>query len=186
MVPCASALLLTTALALAVTLPGSVAAQDVAQTGTARLEGKIVGADGKTPVPGATLEIYHLSTEKRYSAEPTGAPGGFAIEGLPYGYYDLAVRTADGLFIVSQVINLAPAGKTGINLVLSPFAPGEGGSARAFPGTDTKPVGIARMGQRVAGADFWRSPKGVAIIAGGAGVALLALSSGSDDNSPSD
>lgn len=148
------------------------------EDGTSALAGKLIGPDGE-PLAGAVLVAYHLSSEAVFRSEPTGRGGDYRIDGVPYGYFDLAIETADGLYVADQVVNVPPSGKATLTLEVT----ATGVEARAFPGSDSPPSGIATVSKKLSGRDFWRSPKGVAIIAGGAGAALLLLAAGggSDD-----
>ncbi|NIM64125.1 MAG: hypothetical protein GTO30_21485, partial [Acidobacteria bacterium] len=48
-------------------------------------------------------------------------------------------------------------------------------------GSDETPVGLARvLDQRMVGESFWRSPKGISILAGGGALAILAFTGGSE------
>ena len=53
-------------------------------------------------------------------------------------------------------------------------------SARKHPGSDQEPSGVAELRRKPKGREFWRSPKGVAIIAGIGGAGLLAIALGSE------
>ena len=163
-----------------------LAAEQESATGSSILVGSVTGADGN-PVAGATVVAYHLSSERLFRSAPTDGKGQFTITGLPYGYFDVGVETERGMFVTDAVINAAPSGKTAVKLTL---AAGAQGAARKFPGTDTDPIGIARVARKAGSGEFWRSPKGIGIIGGLGGVALLALASGggSSNNvaSPSD
>lgn len=149
---------------------------DIDVPGTSVLTGEVLSADAR-PMAGARVLAYHLSTEKLYTAEPTSNRGGYQLRDLPYGYFDLAVETPDGLFVGNQVVNLPPAGKVGVVLKVGAPAPTAGGpgQAREFPGSDQTAMGMAEVRERLAGRDFWRSPKGVAVIAGAGALSLLAL-----------
>ncbi len=146
---------------------------------TSEIEGKILGIDGK-PVPGARLLSYHLSSERLFTSEPTGTNGECLLEPLPFGYHDLAVETADGLFVGSQVVNIGPNAKVLVVLTLYPAA-GEP-TGRGYAGSEREPIGQAQVVERPRGRAFWRSPRGVAVLAGSGAVALLLLAGGGGDD----
>jgi hypothetical protein len=147
---------------------------------TAKLEGKVLGLDGKTPVSGAKIIAYHLSTEQLFEALPTGPNGQYEIAALPYGYFDLAVETPEGVFVGNQVVNIPPDGTAGITFTLSPHTDGR---PRVFPNSDMTASGTAQVQEKLKGRAFWRSPKGVAIMAGTGGALLLAVAGGDSDTS---
>jgi hypothetical protein len=62
---------------------------DVAMTAGIALSGRVVAADGETPVAGAAIEIDDLILAK------TGADGTFAIEHAPVGSRGIAARAGD-------------------------------------------------------------------------------------------
>ena len=151
--------------------------------GQAQLRGRISALDG-SPVAGATIIAYHLSSERVYRSAATDSSGNFSIVDLPYGYYDIAVQSSTGLFVADQVINLPPSGKASLSMTLSPGGTDDS-APRGFPGADEAPAGVAMVDKKEKGA-FWKSAGGIAIIAG-AGVVLLAaiaLSGGDDDEQP--
>jgi len=156
--------------------------------GHTRLQGKIVDSEGKRGVEGAVVLAYHLSTEEIYRSEPTGSKGAYRIEGLPSGYYDLAVEGPDGLFVGSNVVNIPPGSKAVINFTMTPFsaATATTDAGRSFPGLDAASSGTATVMRKGTSKDFWRSPKGVAILAGTGGVILLVIASDSSTQSASD
>lgn len=174
-------LALVTLLALcAGAAPLSVAEETDSTSGTAELTGRVGDADDR-PLAGATVLAYHLSSEAVFESKPTGANGSYTLLGLPYGYYDLAVQTTDGLFVANQVVNLAPKGKTVASFMVTPIDPAAMPAAaqpRNFPGIDADPTGIAAVNEELHGREFWRSKKGVAVIAGSGAAALLLLASG--------
>jgi len=179
------ALVLTLVVTLSIGASGLRAQEP--ETGTSRLRGRVFAADGKQPLAGATVLAYHLSTEQVFRSEPTSHNGQFEIDGLPLGYYDLAVETADGLFAGSDVINLPPAGKAEVNLIATPFdvAGATAGEPRPFPGATSASEGVVRVERRMTQREFWRSPKGVAILAGAGAVALVAIATSSKEDSVS-
>jgi hypothetical protein len=148
--------------------------------GTSRLVGKVLDRDGKG-IRGARVLAYHLSTERSFASEPTRGNGEYELENLPYGYFDLAVELSDGLYVSNRVVNVAPAGTTALIFTIVPDAPGSVAPPRAYVGSDRDVVGIADARPKAKGRDFWRGPKGVAVLAGLGGAALLAIVLGSDD-----
>ena len=158
-----------------------LAAEQESAPGSSVLTGGVNGPDG-SPLAGATVVAYHLSSERVFRSAPTDGKGQFTMTGLPYGYFDVAVETGSGLFVADVVINAAPSGKTAVKFEL---ASGAQGTPRKFPGTDIDPVGVARVNRKVGSGEFWRSPKGIGLIGGLGGVALLALASGGSNNDPS-
>jgi len=154
-----------------------------------RLEGRVFASDGKTPIQGAVVVALPLQDESEYASTPTDAKGSFELAGLPFGYVDLHVRSADGLFVGNQVINLPPASKVVVEFALTKYAErspswwadrgvtgGEGADAA---------IGVAEVRPSVRGREFWRSPKGVAILASVGGAAILAIAAGGGGSSTS-
>jgi len=166
----------------------SLAAADPASGETARILGTIFGPDGKSKVAGAVVHAYHLSSERSFSSAPTGPDGRYQINDLPYGYFDLAVETPTGLFVANQVANVPPAAKAVLSFTLQTYedqaAGGEEEERRAFPGAETPPSGTASVQQRLTGRDFWRSPKGIAILGGAGGAVLLAIAASGGGSEP--
>jgi hypothetical protein len=146
---------------------------------TAKITGKVFKADGKS-ASGVRVLAAHLSSGAVYASESTRGNGEFLIGGLPYGYYDLAVEGADGLFVADRVINLRPAGEAAILFTLRAFDASTRRLSRPHPGSDRDPAGMAGVREKPKGREFWSSPKGVAILSGLGGAALLAIAAGSD------
>jgi len=146
---------------------------------TSSLNCKIVGLDGK-PLRGAKLVVYHLSSARAYDCTTT-KKGECGLRDLPYGYHDVAVLGDDGLFVSDQVINIPPntlfAATLTLHLAVDPSA------TRAFPGIPEQAVGQAVVAERLRGRAFWRSPRGIAILIGVAGVILLLLAGSGGDGS---
>ena len=147
-----------------------------------QIVGKVIQSDG-TPAIGAMVLAYHLSSEQLFESAPADGRGNFVITRVPHGYFDLAVQMSDGRFDGTQVVNVPPAGKAILVFQLAPFHSDE--LPREFPGGQGPGDGTAQLGQKQSKGQFWRSPKGVAVIAGGGGVLLLGLASGGSSSSPS-
>ena len=118
--------------------------------GNVVLRGKVGSAETGQPIAGARVYAVHLDTKQVFTSAITNAKGEYQITGLPFGYYDIAVETPDGLYLANRVIN-APAGeKVDVSLMLGPPQPEdtEWWSAepdRRIPGLDRVPSGVARI-----------------------------------------
>ena len=167
--------LLTVACVLFSLFPAAAA---VSATGT--IEAKIeVRGQGGSP-EGTVLTAYHIDTKQVFRSEPAKEKGTVSIDGIPYGYFDLAVEMNGELYVASQVVVVPPSGKVVIRLTLEPYEDDGSGTARGFQGSDSPVEGVARLSQKSVGKEFWRGPAGIAIITGISGAALLAIASGSD------
>ena len=152
-----------------------------------RISGKISSLTDKANIVGASVLAYQLSTEEVFRSTPTESGGKFMIQGLATGYYDLAIDTAEGLFVANQIVNVSPAGKVVINISLSP--PGvdlpSQTARRTYPGSEDPAVGVMQISERLTGPRFWKTPKGVAILSTVGGAALLAIAvTSKDENDP--
>lgn len=166
-------------LACASTLVGLVQPASLALSGgTGTIKGKVYGPDGKKKLAGVEVLAYHLSSETVSSAT-TNRKGAFEFVDMPYGYFDFAVVTADGLFASNHVLNLAPATQATLFFTVKPYPPSE--APREFPGSDQPVEGMAGFKEKLGGRDFWRSPKGVAILGGLGAVTLLAIAGGGSE-----
>jgi hypothetical protein len=187
--------LLLSIVALEIAPTAAFAAKDppAAEPTGAEIRGRVFRSDGKAAIEGAVVSIYTLDTGKVYSAEPTPGSGEFVLTGLPYGYADLYVETADGMFAGNQVLNLAPGGKVAVSLNLSTFADKppawwSGREPKELPGSGKKPIGIAELQAKARGREFWKSPAGIATLSaiGAAVLIAVAVGGGSEsDASPS-
>ncbi len=144
----AAALAIVCAIAMCPQVTGNAWAAGAA--GNVVIRGAVASADKGTPIASARVYAVHLDTKQVFTSAPSGAKGDYSITGLPFGYYDLAVETTDGLYLANRVIN-APAGeKVEVSLMLGPPQPEdtEWWSAepdRRIPGLDRVPDGVARI-----------------------------------------
>jgi hypothetical protein len=153
--------------------------------GTARLSGRIVGPDAKRAVGTARVLAYHLTSRHVFDSAPAKPNGDYEIRGLPFGYFDLAVETPEGLWLADRVVNLPPAGKLELTLTVGgASAPIGVPPGRVWPGGGAlAPVGALQVRAAPRGRDFWRSPKGIALVTGIVAVTLLAIASSGNDSS---
>ncbi len=173
---------------LATGFPGRAATAEAADPGS-RIAGIVFGADGKTPEAGARVLAYHLFTERTFESALTDSRGRYELTGLPQGYFDIAVRAGQGLYVIEQVVGVTEHGEAALSLVVGPAQAGASSSARRFAGLEEPVTGIAAVRQRADGGSFFRSKSGLALV--GVGVLGLAAlggsgSGGASDSSPSE
>ena len=178
----------TALLVMAMGFP-ALRAQESASAGNSKIQGKITDNREKGGVAEATVIAYHLSTKAFFYSEASNPKGEYRILGLPAGYYELAVRTSEGLFVGSSIVNVAPSRMALANFTVVPFdtaTPGDGIEERVFPGSEGTVTGAAKVDKKKTKREFWRSPKGIAILGGAGTVALFAIvDSGNDETNAS-
>jgi hypothetical protein len=148
----------------------------------ARIEGRVVRADGETAVAQATVKFVPLLPDSPTVTAATNPKGWFVAEGIPIGYVDLVVESEGAGFVGNQVINVAPMGRQELQVVLAR----RGDRTESWwTGREIKPLpgggqadGIAELRPKVGGKEFWKSPKGLAVLGGIGAAVLLAIASG--------
>jgi hypothetical protein len=154
-----------------------------ASTAGSRLEGKVLGQDGK-PVKGAVVTVRALDGDKSWASLPSDRRGQFKVSALPYGWADLVVTTANGEFLGDQAINLPPGTKVVVNFGLletvdKPASWWTDRRVEVPSGVDLKQVaGMAQSSQRLTGIEYWKSPGGIAILVSVTVVALGLIAAG--------
>lgn len=146
----------------------------------ASVKGRVFQADGKSALAGVRVRSFDLSAESEGPSAVTDGKGRFEIGGLPHGYFDLAVETPEGLFVADQVVNVPPGGTAKITLTI--------GQLRGAPSSDSfsQTPGVratALLDRELTQREFWRSAKGIAILSGIGGGALLFLATSDDSTS---
>lgn len=182
---------LAAAAAAAEATVASKGAADALPTGT-RIKAKVVRSDGKTPADKAVLKAFHLDTGKTLTSEPCSPQGNCEIQGVPRGYVDIAVETPDGTFAANQVVLVPPSTTVAMTVTLTKFSEKSpawwtGFEPRDLPGGGKPSAGLADVRTKLRGKEYWKSPKGIAIIAGVSAAVLIAIaasSSGGDSASP--
>lgn len=178
---CVSILFLVFSLVL-FTTPASLAQSAASGQGntTASLEGRVFGADRVTPAAGAVVRAVRGDGVQVYSSLPTDAKGNYSISHITPGSYDVVVEMPDGIFVVEKTLAFSESKAYGLSLATVPSENVE----KRVPSIDKPVKGYAwTLEGKTAGGGFWKSPGGIAIIAGGA-IALIALliNASDDDN----
>jgi hypothetical protein len=147
---------------------------------TAILEGRVFGPDRVTPVPGAIVRAVRGDGVQVYSSLPTDTKGYYSISNVALGSYDIAVEVSDGVFVVEKTLGITEAKTYGLSLATVPSESVE----KRVPAIDKPVKGYAWTleGKSPKAGGFWKSPGGIAVIAGGAAAIIaLALSGGGDN-----
>ncbi len=145
--------------------------------------GTVRDSAGRALGAGFTIRLHHLRTGDTATAEIDPASGEYVLTGLPFGYFDIEVLDADGRFFGEKAVNVPPSSKIVVNLTVIRFdeRSEEWKLARQRAGAEAEASGVAELAIKRRGRDFWKSNKGVVIIAGlGTGV-LLAIAAGGGD-----
>ncbi len=153
---------------------------------TGRARGKVLDSTTGKGVPGVVVFSYHLDTGTVFSSEETGDKGRYRIDGLPLGWHDLYIESPEGLFLANRVINVPPRGEVEIDMTLTRFEDKPGswwvGKRRDVPGHDESAVGEARLNRSAKGRSFWKTPAGIALIAGGGALVILGVAAAGDNS----
>ena len=162
--------------------PVLLAQEGVAGQGpqTASLEGRVFGPDRVTPIPGAVVRAIRGDGAQVYSSMPADEKGNFSIANLRPGSYDIVVEVADGVYVVERTLSISEAKAYSLSLATVPAE----NVTKQVSAVDKPVKGYAwtleGKGPRAGG--FWRTPGGIAIIAGGAvGLVALALNGGNNN-----
>ncbi|HEV8335059.1 MAG TPA: carboxypeptidase-like regulatory domain-containing protein [Candidatus Polarisedimenticolia bacterium] len=153
-----------------------------AKTGAA-LRGRVLGSDRKTPVPGAVVHAVRPDGTVSSSA-PADARGNYFLEGIPPGTYSLAVSKGSDVYSLESPIGVTSAHTFSVDLATVPAT-----AATPIPGVDGTPRGFCYIvqGKKPEGTSFWKSPKGIIVLASTAGaIGLILAASGKshDEESP--
>jgi len=147
---------------------------------TAGVQGRVFGPDRVTPVSGAVVRAVRGDGAQVYSSLPTDAKGNYSITHMALGSYDVVVEVPDGVYVVDKSLGITEAKSYGLSLATVPSENVE----KRVPSIDKPVKGYAwTMESNPKAGGFWKSPGGIAIIAGGAiALVALALSGGNGDD----
>jgi hypothetical protein len=168
---------------LAATSSSSNPAKKQKSAGGSRLEGQVLGPDGK-PVRGAVVTVRGLEGETSWVSQPSDRRGRYYLQGLTYGWADLMVSTDKGEFLGDQAINLPPGRRVVVsfNLLETADKPASWWTDRRVEppaGLNVTDVaGMAQGSQKLTGVEYWKSPAGLAILVGVGVIALAAIAAG--------
>ena len=143
---------------------------------TASVEGRIFGPDRVTPIPGAVVRAVRGDGVQVYSSAPADERGNYSLQHLAPGSYDIVVEVADGVFLVERTLSITEPKDYSLSLATVPAENVE----KTVPAVNKPVKGYAWTleGKGPKAAGFWRTPGGIALIAGGVVGAALALGGG--------
>jgi hypothetical protein len=160
------------------------AADSAPPTPNGRIEGRVLRADGKTPVAGAIVRACFLddAAAAPHRSEPSSARGAYVLPALSPGYAEVVVETPEGVFSASAATSVEPGRTRRLDLVLlSPKDRPESYWTDHPPRVTTCASGVlgsANIAQGEGSTGFLHSRTGIAIVVGGA-LALVLAASGS-------
>jgi hypothetical protein len=135
------------------------------------MRGVLYRPDETTRLAGSTVTAINVKTGRRYVSNHTGDNGAYEITGLPAGTYDLAIESANRVYITDVLVDLAEAQRVYLSFAIQP----QGGAAEGATGgaakmTFTDPSAVPQPAQEPAAKKkgFWTSAGGITV---GAGVA---------------
>jgi hypothetical protein len=152
-------------------------APETAKPKAASLQGRILRANRRSPVPAAV--VYAIAPDELVvSSSPADAKGRYLISGLAPGTYRIAVLTEEGIYALESPVGITSAHGFRVDLAVVPAE----GARETIPGVAAEPRGFAYIlqGKATAGANFWKSPRGVIVLVG-TGLAGALLVSAADD-----
>jgi hypothetical protein len=97
---------------------------------TAMLQGRVVAADGVTPVSEAIVTLVDVSGERTFSSSPTGEAGTFRLDSAPAGSYALVVDSRDGAYLAASEVALQAGENPPVALAIKA---GDSGSGQIPP-----------------------------------------------------
>ena len=150
----------------------------------ATLKGRVLGADRKTPLPAAVVHAV-ASDGSVVSSAPASAKGNYLLSGLAPGTYLLAVSVEGGVYSLESPVGVSSAQTFTVDLATVP-AEAAVASGSAVEGTPRGFCYIVQGKKDAGGTTFWRSPKGITLLAVTAGAVglILASSGGSTEEEP--
>jgi hypothetical protein len=111
------------AAALAVTVTVLVTPVPVLSADPAVFRGKVLGADGVTPLSGVIVRLADNRSAAVYDSGPTGEDGIFRIETAPAGDYALLAKNDDVAYVAADSLTVTEGDNQPVSLTLTPGPP---------------------------------------------------------------
>ena len=148
---------------------------------SATISGRVFGADRVTPIQGAVVRAVRGDGVQVYSSTVSDEKGNYSLSNVIPGSYDIVVELPDGVYVVERTLSVSEAKAYSLSLATVPAENVE----KKVLAVDKPVKGYAWTleGKGPKAGGFWRTPGGIAIIAGGvAGLAYLVWKGGDEDN----
>lgn len=100
----------------------------------ARIEGRVFGADLKTPVANYGVQAYERGSKTPAATTTTGKDGRFRLDSVPAGNYVLVLADGQGHAIAAAEVAAKDGVRSSVTLALPDKKPGEGRLAPAQSG----------------------------------------------------
>ena len=102
---------------VALSLAAFVAPPSVCASGAAKLQGRVLDADGGKPLSDVVVTLFDADGSSMFPADPTDARGVFHAA-APAGSYRLVAKTAAGAFLAPSTIRLGEGSNSPVALTL--------------------------------------------------------------------
>jgi hypothetical protein len=135
-----------------------------AADGPGVMRGVLFRQDETTRLSGATVTAINVRTGRRYLSNHTGDNGAYEITGLPAGTYDLAIESADRVYVTDILVELAEAQRVYLSFALQPRGEAAGHAEARMTFTDPSAVPQPAREPAAKKKGFWRGAGGIAII----------------------
>jgi len=97
--------------------------------GEAPFQGRVVDADGLTPMAGVVVTLVDPGSAASFASGPSADNGSFQIAGAPTGSYTLIAETSRGAFLAPRPVVLGEGHSAPVSLSLRANADEEGGGS---------------------------------------------------------
>jgi hypothetical protein len=112
------------AMIVAVALMSVVATPLLLAGASARLQGRVLDADGMTPMSGVVVNLLDAKSRTSFPSRPTNERGVFEAA-APAGTYRIVAETSRGAYLASGPVKLRDGRNAPLSLTLRQAAPGD-------------------------------------------------------------
>ena len=90
----------------------------VALAGGVAFQGRVVAEDGVTPVEGVVIRIALKETGTIYDSNPSANDGGFRVDSVPEGEYEVLAQHGEVGYLTAESINLKQGENRSASIVI--------------------------------------------------------------------
>jgi hypothetical protein len=132
----------TLALALVVSMALAIAPSPVLAAESGVVVGKVLAADGVTPLSGVVVSLVDSKSQQVFSSSPSSDRGAFETS-APAGDYRVVADTSNGAFLTAGAVRVAAGANPPMSLTLRQAAAQEPGTPPPPPPPATPPSTIS-------------------------------------------